>query len=258
VIARNVVTVHDSERIDIGGRSLTIYTVPGHTPGSIVIFDKQTGNLFSGDSFGSNSPIIPDAAWMQFDPKPLDIYLAKIRRVRVRLGNGVKYIMTGHNDHPLKGEVYLDNLENALQLLMGEGNAALVSSYRPAGLWQVIVGDRFADPNWVSINVNRARYLRAPVEKIDSLSRIAIEGLKLSPDFTPEVKNYTVNGPQGVGSVAVTAVPTSSRSTITIFGNPVPARKPYATKLRSSKVEIEVKSPDGTDSAMYTLTVSNQ
>lgn len=258
VIARNVVSVHDGENIDIGGRSLTIYSVPGHTPGSIVIFDKQTGNLFTGDAFGSNSPTIPDAAWMQFDPRSLDIYLAEVRRVRDRLGSGVKYIMTGHNDHPLKGEIYLDNLEKALQLLMDKGNASLVPSYRPAGLWQVVEGDRFTDPNWVAINVNRARYLPAPVEKIDSLSRILIKGLKLSPSFTPAIKDYTVNTPQHVNSVTVTAVPTSSRSTVTIFGTPVHAGRPYQTKLRSSKVQIEVNSPDGTRRATYTLTVSSQ
>jgi glyoxylase-like metal-dependent hydrolase (beta-lactamase superfamily II) len=258
VIAKNVISVHDGEKIEIGGRSLTVYSVPGHTPGSIVIFDEQTGNLFTGDAFGSNSPTIPDAAWMQFDPKSLDIYLAEVRRVRACLGNGVRYIMTGHNDHPLKGEIYLVNLEKALQLLMDKGNAALVPSYRPAGLWQVVVGDRFTDPNWVAINVNRTRFLPSPVETIDSLSRIAVEGLKLSPDFTPEIKNYTVNAPQEVASVTVTAVPTSSRATIDIFGKPVSAGKSYTTKLRASKVQIEVKSPDGTSSATYTLTVSNQ
>ncbi|MGH7971324.1 MAG: MBL fold metallo-hydrolase, partial [Limisphaerales bacterium] len=99
VIEKHVVAVHDGERIDIGGRSLTIYALPGHTAGSIVIFDKQTGDLFTGDAFGSNSPTIPDAAWMQFDPNSLDVYLAEVRRVRARLGNGVKYVMTGHNDH---------------------------------------------------------------------------------------------------------------------------------------------------------------
>ena len=159
VIARHVVSVHDGERIDIGGRALTVYAVPGHTPGSIVIFDPKTGVLFSGDAFGSNSPTIPDAAWMQFDPKPLDGYLAEVEGVRSQLGNRVKYILTGHNDHPLIGEAYLDNLERGVQLLLQRGDAALVPSYRPTGLFQVIVGDRLHDPNWVAINVNREHYL---------------------------------------------------------------------------------------------------
>jgi len=161
VIAKHVVSVHDGELIDLGDRKPIVYAVPGHTPGSIVIFDPKTAVLFSGDSFGSNSPTIPDAAWMQFDPDPLDQYLAEIRRVRRQLGGKVKYILTGHNDRPLLGDAYLDNLERAVQLLLQRGNAALVPSYRPPGLFQVIVGDRLHDPNWVAVNVNRDHYLPA-------------------------------------------------------------------------------------------------
>ena len=158
VIARHVVPVRDGSRIDMGDRMLTIHAVPGHTPGSIVIFDPKTAVLFCGDSFGSNSPTIPDAAWMQFDPKPLDGYLTEIEQVRSELGGRMKYVLTGHNDRPLIAAAYLDNLEHAVQLLLHRGDAALVPSYRPPGLFQVIVGDRLRDPNWVAINVNRDRY----------------------------------------------------------------------------------------------------
>lgn len=158
VIAAHVVSVHDGERIDMGDRALTLYGVPGHTPGSIVIFDPKTSTLFSGDAFGSNSPTIPDAAWMQFDPNPLDGYLAEIKRVQAELGGRMKYILTGHNDRPLIGAAYLDNLERAVELLLDRGDAALVPSYRPTGLFQVIVGDRLHDPNWVAVNVDRGHY----------------------------------------------------------------------------------------------------
>ena len=73
--------------------------------------------------------------------------------------------MTGHNDHPLMGEKYLDNLQSALQSLMDKGEAVLVPSYRPTGLLQVTIGDRIHDPDWVAINVNKEHYLPAPVDK---------------------------------------------------------------------------------------------
>ena len=72
VIAKNLQSVHNGDRVDLGDRSLVIYDAPGHTPGSIVIFDEKTGNLFTGDSFGSNSPTIPDALWLQFSQVPVD------------------------------------------------------------------------------------------------------------------------------------------------------------------------------------------
>jgi len=71
------------------------------------------------------------------------------------------YILTGHNDHALIGWTYVDNLEHAVQLLLSRSDAALVPSFRPVGLSQVIVGDRLHDRNWVAINVNRAHYLAA-------------------------------------------------------------------------------------------------
>lgn len=258
VIAKNVVSAHDGDTVDIGGRSFAIYAAPGHTPGSIVAYDQQTGNLFTGDAFGSNSPTIPDALWMQGTQTSLDMYWAVIKSCRAKLGNNVKYIMTGHNDGPLAGETYLDNLESALRSLMDKGDAALVPSYRPVGLGQVVVGDRFRDPNWVAINVNHDHYLPAPVDKIDGLISIGVDGQKLVPDFTPQIKDYTVELPRAASSVKIAAVSTSSRSTMTIDGEVAEAGKPHAVKVTAPKLEIDVKSPDGTQTAVYTLTVSKR
>jgi glyoxylase-like metal-dependent hydrolase (beta-lactamase superfamily II) len=40
----------DGDRIDLGGSSLTVVHLPGHSPGSIGLFDERTGVLFSGDA----------------------------------------------------------------------------------------------------------------------------------------------------------------------------------------------------------------
>src|SRR5512146_1458952 len=108
---------------------------------------------------------------MQFDPNPLDQYLTVISKVRSELGGRVRYILTGHNDRPLVGEAYLDNLESAVQLLLPRGDTVLVPSYRPTGLRQVIVGDRLHDPNWVAVNVDRDHYLPAPAGRTAGRTR---------------------------------------------------------------------------------------
>lgn len=252
------ISAHDGDRIDIGGRSFVMYAAPGHTPGSMVILDEQKGILFTGDAFGNNSPIVPNTLWMQSDPNPLDAYWTTIKSVRSKVGNRMKYMLDGHDDHPLDGEAYLDNLESALRELMDKGDAALVPSYRPTGLMQVIVGDRFHDPNWAAINVNHDHYLPAPVEKITSLTWVAINGSKLVPDFTPTVKDYTVETPESASSLAITVDPTSSRSSITINGDPAGAGKPHSVKLPVGKIEIGMKSPDGTETASYTVTVNGK
>lgn len=258
VIEHHALPLEDGDRVDLGDRSLVVYDAPGHTPGSIVIFDEQTGNLFTGDSFGSNSPTIPDALFMQWSQKPIDEYLSVVKTCRANFRGKVKYLMTGHNDHPLVGELYLDNLERALQLVLDKGDAALVPSYRPVGFEQVIVGDRFQDPNWVAVNVNTRTYLPAPMDKIAGLTRLAVEGGKLSPAFTPDVKDYTVTLPQNAQSIEVTTEPTSTRShQLTINEEPTQAGVPHEVKLNGTlpSINIRVISPDGSDTAQYTVTV---
>lgn len=140
---------------------------------------------------------------------------------------------------------------------MDEGDAALVPSYRPPGLRQVIVGDRLRDRNWIAININHDHYLPAPVEKIAGLTWLDVEGAKLTPGFTPDVKNYTAKLRRGTDStLVITADPTSSRSAMTINGEPASGEKAHALKLTSSKIGVDVKSPDGTQTAAYTITVS--
>jgi glyoxylase-like metal-dependent hydrolase (beta-lactamase superfamily II) len=258
VIAKNVVDAHDGDRIDLGDRSLVIYAAPGHTPGSLVVFDEESGNLFTGDSFGSNSPTIPDALWLQWSTRPLDEYLFAVKNCRANFRGKVRYMMTGHNDRPLVGEKYLDNLEAALQALMDKGDAALVPSYRPAGLKQVVVGDRLHDPDWVAINVNQETYLPAPTDKIAGLTRIEVRGAKLSPAFSPRVHEYSLTMLQNSANIEITAEPTSTRSkALTINGENVARGTPHhvITAGRSSVVSILVESPDGTQTSEYKLAV---
>ena len=44
-----MIPVSDGDIIDLGGRELEIITLPGHTPGSIAVLDKNDRALFSGD-----------------------------------------------------------------------------------------------------------------------------------------------------------------------------------------------------------------
>lgn len=41
--------LEDGDHVDLGDRRLTVLHLPGHTPGSIALFDERSGSLFSGD-----------------------------------------------------------------------------------------------------------------------------------------------------------------------------------------------------------------
>jgi len=115
--------------------------------------------------------------------------------------------------------------------------------------------------NWVAINVNKAHYLPAPVDKIAGLTRISVQGAALSPVFSPAVREYEVTAPPGSSSLVVSAEPTSTRSSaLSINGEAVKPGEPHKVPLAKSlsAVTIRVSSPDGTESAEYTVKLSKQ
>ncbi|MEX2439500.1 MAG: MBL fold metallo-hydrolase [Actinomycetota bacterium] len=43
-------TVAEGDTVDLGDRTFTVFHTPGHTQGSMVLFEEATGTLFSGDT----------------------------------------------------------------------------------------------------------------------------------------------------------------------------------------------------------------
>lgn len=67
--------LRDGQIFDLGSRQEEIIFMPGHTVGSVVVFDRQTGLLFSGDN-------ISDSLWILFDTSaPLTQYVSKLKEV---------------------------------------------------------------------------------------------------------------------------------------------------------------------------------
>lgn len=52
--------IETGSRIDLGGRCLEVFQVPGHTPGSVVLWDETEDYLYTGDAIGSGAGV-----WMQ-------------------------------------------------------------------------------------------------------------------------------------------------------------------------------------------------
>jgi glyoxylase-like metal-dependent hydrolase (beta-lactamase superfamily II) len=182
-----------------------VYEVPGHSAGSLVLFDEQTGLLIAGDALGSNRPTIVDSLWMQFPGMaPIDTYLSSLQVFRAKLRGQIQETVGGHNDLPVYGEQYLDNLQRAAQRLVDDGETVLVPSLRPTDAWQVVEGDRLTDPDWAAINVSKGACLTAPPEKIATLSNLRLSGASLAPGFPPFGRQYTAAVGAGVAAIDLT------------------------------------------------------
>lgn len=51
----NVIDVEDNDKIEFGESLLTVMHTPGHTKGSMVVYNKEEGILFSGDTIFANT-----------------------------------------------------------------------------------------------------------------------------------------------------------------------------------------------------------
>lgn len=62
--------MEEGQVFDLGGRKLEVMLMAGHTPGSIVLLDREQGDCYSGDAFGSGE------VWLQCVPmSPIETFI---------------------------------------------------------------------------------------------------------------------------------------------------------------------------------------
>lgn len=79
----------DGNRIELGGRALTVIHSPGHTPDCICLLDEHDGILFGGDTINTG-PI-----YAQFPDSNIDAFAASTRRL-AELASDVRLVMVHH------------------------------------------------------------------------------------------------------------------------------------------------------------------
>ena len=84
--------IHPGDIIDLGGRTLEVFALPGHTPGGILLLLREDRILFTGDSVNHH-------LWMQLDGcLTLREYLKELDRIMF-LEDRADIILHGHAQH---------------------------------------------------------------------------------------------------------------------------------------------------------------
>ncbi len=83
-------TIHDGEKLDLGGRVLTVIATPGHAPDSLCLLDRAHGLLFTGDTY------YPGPIYVLGEGSSPSAYLASVHRLAA-LAPAVKTVLGGHN-----------------------------------------------------------------------------------------------------------------------------------------------------------------
>ena len=115
----------EGQVFDLGGRKVTAFECPGHTPGSMVFLDETSRCLFAGDALNCN---------LLLRSKPGDMNYVKISDalaglVRIKEMSG-RYdgIYNGHHDfRPLGAPLKANVLDDAIELL----RSILAGTYEP-------------------------------------------------------------------------------------------------------------------------------
>jgi hypothetical protein len=140
-------------------------------------------------------------------------------------------------------------------------------------LQQIVVGDRFTDPDWFGMNVNTQTFLPAAPDQIASLALIDMKGATLAERFTPTVHDYhaTARGDGGTALIApariaesvrtvdISVWPSSSRvQSVTIDGQAVRPGEWHAVAFsgQSRAVPIIVVARDGKSKETYHVTLA--
>ena len=69
--------LHEGDLLDLGDRVFTVLHLPGHSPGSIGLWEAETGILFSGDAVYRDGPLL-DA----LPGSDVDAYIRTMHRLR--------------------------------------------------------------------------------------------------------------------------------------------------------------------------------
>ena len=83
--------LHDLETIELGGRALTVYHTPGHSPGSVCLRDSLSGILFTGDT------LYPGTLYAHFAESDFDAYRLSLGRLVDTL-HQVSHLCPAHNE----------------------------------------------------------------------------------------------------------------------------------------------------------------
>lgn len=112
-----IIPVTEGDVIDLGGRELEIITIPGHTPGSIAVLDKNNRVLISGD------PIQDGDIFMFGVQREMHAYLLSLEKLE-SYRDRFDTIYPSHGSFPVKPELIDALHEGAERILAGEAEGS--------------------------------------------------------------------------------------------------------------------------------------
>ncbi|MDD2970856.1 MAG: MBL fold metallo-hydrolase [Lachnospiraceae bacterium] len=126
----NFTAIDQMQTIDLGKRSLDIIHTPGHTRGSICLYDKLSRTLFAGD-------MLNEQTWMYLDySTDIQTYYDSLRSIYVKNWD-IQWIQTGHSNARICEKRLQDMIGCAQEILEGKGKEQEkeMTTFAGKGMW---------------------------------------------------------------------------------------------------------------------------
>ncbi len=104
----------EDDVFDLGGVTLEVIPVPGHTQGSVALLCRKHRMLFSGDAINGH-------LWMQLsESTPFQVLTLSLEKLLSDYRSSFDYILTGHGKGPEDAVLVEELAEGVIDLLHGE------------------------------------------------------------------------------------------------------------------------------------------
>ena len=109
----HTVPINESDIVDIGDRRFDVVFIPGHTPGSIALLDRENRVIVTGDIV-SNAPV-----FMFGEGRDFNMYMESVIKL-IGMKSAFDHIYPAHGQFPIPLEQLDKALAAAKKLLAGE------------------------------------------------------------------------------------------------------------------------------------------
>ncbi len=114
--------IKEGDKVSVGDFEFEVIEIPGHSRGSIALFDKNSGVLITGDS-------VQEGPVMMFDEEcDMETYQKSMEKLKAYQSD-VKYVFAGHHDYPSAPEFITYCAEDAQAYLDGKLEAEVITSW---------------------------------------------------------------------------------------------------------------------------------
>ena len=105
--------LEDGQVLELGGRRIEVVLIPGHTPGSIALIDRERGMLFPGDSVQDGNIFMFGAM------RDMHAYILSLKKLET-IEDCIDAIYPSHGSIPLSSSFIRKLREKAVQCLEGK------------------------------------------------------------------------------------------------------------------------------------------